>query len=178
MKRKAIESNYVFKGKIINLRIDEFSLTADKKIKREVVEHPGSVVIVPILDKNKVVLIKQYRYAIGREILELPAGTLNNAERPLECAKRELLEETGYKAKYFKRLGSVYLAPGYCNELIRIYLARDLKYKGRRVEEDEEIEVTVLNLKDAFHDVLKKRFYDAKTICGLYLAVNAFKEAK
>jgi len=171
-----LKSKYVFRGKLLNFRVDEVSLNSDGRVKREIVEHPGSVAVVPILDKNKVVLIEQYRYAVGHKILELPAGTMNGRESPLECAKRELLEETGYKARSFKRLGSIYLAPGYCNELIRVYLAKNLQYKGQMAEEDEEIKVVPLSLKDALHEVLNRRFYDAKTICGLHLAMNAFKE--
>ena len=172
MKEIRVKSKRLFKGRVVSLRVDE-TLLGSRKVVREVVEHPGSVAIVPMLSEKKVVLIKQYRYAVGHELFEIPAGTLEKREKPVECAKRELLEETGYRAQSLRRLGSVYLAPGYCDELIHIYLAESLEYVGRRAEEDERIRVITLSLEKALKEVLSRRFYDAKTLCGLFLAVKA-----
>lgn len=162
----------MFKGRVIALRVDE-ALLGSRRVLREVVEHPGSVAVVPLLSGSEVILIKQYRYAVGRELLEIPAGTLKKGETPVECARRELIEETGYRAKSLKKLGGVYLAPGYSDELIRIYLAEGLEFVGQRVEEDENIRVVALSLEKALQEVLKRRFYDAKTICGLFLTMKA-----
>ncbi|MEM3071888.1 MAG: NUDIX hydrolase [Candidatus Bathyarchaeia archaeon] len=172
MKEIRVKSKRLFKGRVISLRVDE-TLLGSRKVVREVVEHPGSVAIVPMLSEKEVILIKQYRYAVGHELLEIPAGTLERREKPVKCAERELLEETGYRAHSFRRLGSVYLAPGYCNELIHIYLAESLEYVGQRADEDERIRVVALSLEKALQEVLGRRFYDAKTLCGLFLAVNA-----
>lgn len=172
LKEIKVKSKRLFKGRIISLRVDE-TLIGTRRISREVVEHPGSVAVVPLLSESEVILIKQYRYAVGRELLEIPAGTLEKGEKPLECAKRELVEETGYRAHRLRRLGSVYLAPGYCDELIHIYLAESLEFVGQKAEMDERIKVVVLSLEKALQEVLTQRFYDAKTMCGLFLAMNA-----
>lgn len=167
---KTIETKDIYKGKIINLRVDSVELPDGKIASREVVEHKGAVAIVPVLEKNKVVLVKQYRHPAGKVLLEIPAGTLNPSEDPLDCAKRELIEETGYSAAKWTKLFGAYLAPGYSNEFIHIYLAEDLTPAHAEADEDEFIEVSIVGIDEAIDMISTGEIEDAKTISGLLMA--------
>ena len=136
-----------------------------KTIHASFIVHPGAVIIAPLLDANTVVLLRQFRPALGRYILELPAGTIDAPEKPLTCAKRELLEETGYCAKKFKKLGSIYPVPGYSTEVIHIFKAEGL-IPGIAQPEDYE----VIDLKPTSKNEIKRlikqgKLMDAKSIC-------------
>ncbi len=123
MKEKTLNSKLIYKGKILNLRVDTIILSNGRKAKREIIEHSGSVAILPLIGKNKFLLVKQYRKAIEKTLLEIPAGKMEIGENIKRCAQRELTEETGYKAGNFEKLASVYLAPGYSSEIIHVILA-------------------------------------------------------
>lgn len=165
-------SNKVYEGRVLSLRVDTVELPDGRETTREVVEHPGSVVIVPMLDPDRVVLVRQFRLPAEEALWELPAGTLGRGEDPDECAARELVEETGYRAGKLRRFCSFYTAPGYSSELIHAYLATDLVGVGQRVEEDEFIRVSVVELSEALRMIDEGEIRDGKTICGvLYVSL-------
>jgi len=169
---KILSSEKLYEGKLINTRKDEIRLKG-KVFTREVVEHPGSVAIVPILNDGSIVMIEQYRNPIEEVLLEIPAGTLEINENAIECAHRELIEETGYKAGNLKKLISCYLAPGYCTELIHIFLATEIKYAKQRLEDDESIRVTTIELPKVKKMIKDGIIKDAKTIIGVtFLDLN------
>ena len=133
----------------------------------EIIKHPGAALIVPFLDKDTVVFIRQYRPAINGYLWELPAGKLDGGERPVTCAKRELIEECGYEAVRIKRVGHIFNAPGYATEKIVIFKATRLKKTKRALEEDEVISVKPMKRKEILRLFRKGAITDAKTICAL-----------
>lgn len=156
------ESRYVYNGKIISVRVDNVQINGRNTI-REVVEHWGSAAILPLLD-NKIIMEKQYRYAIDKELYEIPAGTLEKGESPEECAARELVEETGYRASKLEKLGKCYMTPGYCTELIHFFVATDLeRVKEHEMDADEQISIVTIKIDDAVKMILNGEIQDAKT---------------
>jgi len=169
MAEKTFHSDIVYEGKLINLRKDKNKI-GDRIFSREVVEHPGAVAIVPLLNDKTILMIKQYRHPAGEFLFEIPAGTLEKNESAEKCAYRELIEETGYRAEKLTKLTSYYLAPGYSDEFIHIFLASDLKKTRQKLENDEFIEVLFLNIKEVKEKIKNGSIKDAKTIAGiLYL---------
>lgn len=172
---KTLESKRIFEGRIVNLRVDTVELPNGKTSTREIVEHPGAVAIVPMLDHETVVLIRQYRQAVGGVILEIPAGTLNKGEDPFDCARRELQEEIGYHPKKLTKMFHSYLAPGYSTEMLHTFLAEDLEKVGVNRDSDEFMEVVTVHLRDAVEMIRSGEIIDAKSICGLVLAARMYK---
>lgn len=170
-----LRSEKVFDGRLIALRKDTVRLPNGRESSREVVVHPGAVAIVPILDDRKVILVSQYRHAVGKTLMEIPAGTLHPDEKPEECALRELREETGYIAGRLEKLLSLYLAPGYSTELIHLFLAEDLRPAKSETDEDEFIELVIVPLDEAVVKILKGEIQDAKTVAALLLVWNKLK---
>ncbi len=169
-----LASKQIYQGQVLNLRVDQLRGENDTSVTREVVEHNGGVVIICQPAEDKVVLIKQYRYAIDRQIIELPAGRLEQGEGPLIAAKRELTEETGYVADHWQELGKIYSAPGFCNEILYFYQASRVVRVDRHLDEDEEIDVMVVPLAQAWQLALSADINDAKTVAGLtFLARQA-----
>jgi ADP-ribose pyrophosphatase len=169
---EVLSAETAYKGRLLGLKIFDVKLPTGKVARREVVEHPGAVAIVPLLGGDRVALVTQFRLAAGRELLEIPAGTLRPGEDPIECAKRELIEETGYEAGELEPLAEFFLAPGYSTELMRLYLARALRAVGQRPDEDERIRVVEMGISDAWGLVERGLIIDAKTIVGLALALR------
>jgi ADP-ribose pyrophosphatase len=167
LSEEVVSSTTIYEGKILKVKLDEVKLPNSYITIREVVEHPNAVALIPITEDGKVVMVNQYRHSAKEVLLELPAGTMEKHEKPEECAKRELLEETGYEAEELKKLFSCYLAPGYSTEFIHVFLARNLVYKGQKLEADEQIKVVKLSLKDALKKIGRCEIKDAKTICSL-----------
>ncbi|MBS7656243.1 NUDIX hydrolase [Candidatus Bathyarchaeota archaeon] len=167
MREEVVSSKIIYEGKILKVKLDKVKLPNSYITVREIVEHPNAVALIPITSDGKIIMVNQYRHSAKEVLLELPAGTIENGEQPEECAKRELLEETGYEAKELKRLFSCYLAPGYSTEFIHIFLAKNLIYKEQKPEFDEQIKVVELNLKDALRKIEEGEIKDAKTICSL-----------
>ena len=118
-----IGSQEIYQGRVINLRVDEIEIKDGLNVRREVIEHPGAVVIVPVDRDGRVLWVRQHRYAAGRELLELPAGTLEHGETPETTARRELPEETGFAAGSWQKLGGFFSAPGFCSEYLHAFLA-------------------------------------------------------
>lgn len=161
-----VASNLVHQGEIINLRVDTVK-SGGKSVTREVVEHIGGVVIACQPQPDQVVLVKQYRYALDKELIELPAGRLNQGEVPLLAAQRELKEETGYQSLHWQEIGRMYSAPGFCNELLYLFSASQALLGEKTPDEDEETEVIVMAVKEAWQKVIRGEIADAKTIAGL-----------
>jgi len=164
---KTLNRVLIYSGKVVNLRVDDVLLEDGKKAKREVVEHRGAVVIVPLLEGERIVMVKQYRYPVGEDLLELPAGTLEEGESPLEGAKRELLEETGYTAQKMTELTSFYSSPGFCDERIHLFLAKGLKAKKQDLDSDERIDVELYTLDELVNMIKGGKIRDAKSIVGI-----------
>ncbi len=162
----------VYDGRIVNLRVDQVRREDGKTATREVVEHQGAAAIVPIIHDNNVVLVRQYRYAVITELLEIPAGTLEQGETPEECATRELEEETGYKCKEIRKIMEFFPVPGYSTEKIHVYLAKGLTKTQMRTEEDERINVDIMPVKIALQKIRSGEINDAKSICALFRAAE------
>lgn len=165
----------VFNGRILHLRVDKVVFADGVQTTREVVEHPGASVIIPLLENNSVLLVRQYRYAVGRELLEIPAGTCNDGEPPEVCAKRELQEETGYACEELEKILECYVAPGYSTEKIHFYLARRLSRIGQNPDEDERITVVPLSITEALSKIRTGEICDAKTICAIFRMLDFVK---
>lgn len=131
------------------------------------VDHPGAVLIVPFLSTRRIVILNQYRATLGKSIFELPCGTLDPQETPLKCAKRELIEETGYQAATWKKLGNLYPAPGYTNEIIHVYQAHDLSAASAEADDDEIIETKIVSRPEILALIQTGRLSDSKSIAAL-----------
>lgn len=168
MKNKKI----IYSGKNFSLFVGEKVIRA-KKVKAEVIKYPHSVGIIPLLDKNKIVLIKQYRFPLEKKIWEIPAGKISKGESPLSGAKRELEEETGYRAKKWKKLLSFYMVPGYSTEYMTLFLAQELDFRGRKLDKDEFIDnPRVFGLEKAKRMIKRGEIKDIKTILSIFLLEN------
>lgn len=167
-----IRSDKIYQGKIINLRVDTVELPDKKYSKREIVEHPGAVAIVPITEENKVIMVRQFRKSVEEVLLEIPAGKLEIGEEPLQCAKRELLEETGYKTEDLKFLFNFYTSPGFSNEVISLYIANNLVKDVAQPDEDEYIEIEEYDFHQLIEMIELGQIKDAKTIVGIMTANN------
>jgi ADP-ribose pyrophosphatase len=175
-KEETLNSKRIFEGKIINLRVDEVKLPNGKITTREVVEHPGGVSVVAVTDEGKLLLVKQYRKPAEEIILEIPAGKLEKGEDPETCAKRELSEETGYEAGYLKHLLTFYTTPGFSNERMYLYFAKDLKKVKIHPDEDEFLEVVEYSPEELWQMILQNMVKDAKTIIGVLYYLKLWKE--
>jgi len=162
-----VDSRRIYDGRVIGLRVDRIRLPSGDVFEREVVEHRGAVAMLPLLDDGRLLLIRQYRHPVGKVLLEIPAGTLSDGETPEECARRELIEETGYDAETIKELFSCFLAPGYSSEKIHLFLASKLKRVGSSPEVDEFIQLEPTELEDAEAMIKRGEIMDAKTISGI-----------
>jgi ADP-ribose pyrophosphatase len=167
---KLLAKKQIFKGRLLNLFLEKQRFPNGYIADLEVIKHPGAVLIVPFLNKDKIILIKQYRPVINAHIWELPAGTLHRGEKPLACAKRELVEEIGYRAKEWKRLGFIYPAPGYTTEKIIVFQATGLEKVSAQVQEDEIISSALLHKKEIIRLFNAGDIVDSKTICALKFA--------
>lgn len=167
MEERVLESRRVYDGRIVNLRVDTVAIDDGVQASREVVEHAQAVAIVPVAADGRIVLVRQYRLPALRELLEIPAGSLDPGEDPEAAAQRELQEETGFAAGRLSRLGGFWVAPGYCTEYIHIYLAEDLHESRLDADHDERIEVESITLDDALGHIDTGEIEDAKSICGL-----------
>jgi ADP-ribose pyrophosphatase len=169
---KVLRSEKKYHGKVFDLIVDEIEYPSGNRAIREIASHPGGGVVVPLLDNGSVILVKQFRYPIQRFIYELPAGKLNPGEDPAVCAMRELEEETGYVAGSLRKLTAIYSTPGFCNEVLHLYLATDLKKSehGQRLEEGEmSLTDETVMLSRAVEMIEAGEIIDGKTICGLLM---------
>lgn len=159
-----LSSETLYDGKIIRVRLDDAQLPNGATAKREVVEHPGGVCVAALTDDEELLFVRQFRYPYQEIVWELPAGKRDrNGETPLECGKRELREETGAVAERYRSLGVLYPTPGYCDEVIHLFLAQGLSFEDAAPDEDEFVEVERIPLKEAVERVLRGELPDAKT---------------
>jgi len=164
---KTLKTEWIYKGRVVNLKIDEVELPNGRKSKREIIVHRGAAAILPIDDDGNIVMVKQYRKPAEKILLEIPAGTLEEGEDPLECAKRELIEETGFAAREFTPLISFYSTPGFTTERLHIYIAKGLYEESGEMDFDEFIEIEKIPFNEALSMVLEGKIEDAKTIIGI-----------
>lgn len=177
-KARVIKSELLYKGKILNVYRDTVIEPNGKENTREVVRHSGSVVILAMDESSNpsdptIILIRQYRHAAGQFLLELPAGRIDKDEPPLAAAKREMIEETGYRAKRWTRLVTYYASPGFLGESMTTFLARDLRPGSAKPEDDEQIEILPTPLSKALQLIAEGKIHDGKTIIGLTLLDQA-----
>ncbi len=170
-KEEKISSQKIHEGRILTYTVDKIRLPNGRESVREVILHNGGVTIVAQPEPSKIVLVKQFRYAVGKVFWELPAGTLHKNEDPVLAAKRELKEETGYIANKLESMGIVYPLPGYSNEVLYFFHATDLIDDEPEPDPDENIEVKVLDLKNAWQMIKDGEIRDAKTIAGIGLVM-------
>ncbi len=160
----------VFRGRIVDLRLEEVDLPNGCRATLEVIRHGGAAAVVAVDDAGQTTLIRQFRHAAGGFIWEIPAGTLHPGERPIDCAVRELEEETGFVAGDVVALGSILTTPGFCDERIHLFLARTLTYGRQSLDRDEVLSVSVVPFVRALQMIRDGEIQDAKSIAGLHLA--------
>lgn len=164
---KRLTTRLVYGGQMLTVREDTVLLPDGKTARREWIQHPGAVVMIPMLDEQTVLLERQYRYPLQRHFYELPAGKIEPGEEPLATAKRELIEECGYTAANWRHLTTLHPCIGYADERIELFLARDLTHVGHAHDDGEFLEVVPLALAEALEWVASGRITDVKAVIGL-----------
>jgi ADP-ribose diphosphatase len=165
-----IRSETLLQGRAFKIRRDYLKTPNGRETSLEIIEHGGSVVLIPIDDDGNLLFVRQYRHAVGKDLLELPAGTRDNDEPFEECAAREIREETGMQAGKLQKVGELYLAPGYSSELMAVFLATGLKDNPLDADDDEFLEVEKIPLKQAIEMAERGDIPDAKSLAALLLA--------
>lgn len=165
-------SRTLYKGKIFRLLRENVTLTNGATVDLEIVRHPGAAGIVPLLRKDSIILLKQYRHSIGEFIWEIPAGTIDPHETALACAGRELIEETGFSARKWEKMAELTPLPGYSDERIHLFLASDLSPAEQNLDKDELVDVHEIPLEEALRMIEQGAIQDGKTISALHLASN------
>ncbi|WP_181444588.1 NUDIX hydrolase [Bacillus sp. 03113] len=162
---KTIKSEKIFSGRIIQLQVDEVELPNGKTSTRELIKHPGAVAVLAVTNDQKIVMVEQYRKPLERTLIEIPAGKLEGNEDPLVCAKRELEEETGYGCHHLELITSFYTSPGFADEIVHLFLAKDLykKENAAGLDEDEFVQLLEITLEEALQYMKEHKIYDAKT---------------
>ncbi len=163
LRETPVEQEVKYEGRIIRLRVDKAQLPNGRIATREVVEHNGGVCIAALTEQQELLFVRQFRYPYQEVVLELPAGKIDKGEEPLACGKRELTEETGASAQQYRSLGRLYPSPGYCGEVIHLFLATGLSFGRMNPDEDEFLEVERIPLEKAVQMVLDNEVPDAKT---------------
>ncbi len=157
----------IYRGSILSLALERHRLPDGRHADFEVVRHPGGAAVLPLLGNDRVILIRQFRPVIGETLWEIPAGRLESGETPESCARRELQEETGYRCGRLEKLGEMISAPGFCTEVVHLFVARDMQKYASNREDDEFIEVVTLPLEEALAMVRQGEINDGKTQLAL-----------
>jgi len=160
---ETVSSEEIYKGKIVHLFCDTVRLPNGKEATREVIRHVGAAAVVPLTDEGNVILVRQYRYPFSQVMLEIPAGKLDIGENPIDCAKRELIEETGYDAKELVYLGAFYPSVAMLNEVIHLFLAKNMTFRETNLDEDEFLHVEQRPLSEVVEAVMRGEIPDGKT---------------
>ncbi len=161
---KTIHKESIYEGNIVNVSVHDVTLPNGKTSKREIINHPGAVAVIAVTEENKLVMVRQYRKALEKEIIEIPAGKLEKEEPPIQSAARELEEETGYKTESLTKVTSFYTSPGFADEMIHLYEAGKLKEGETYTDDDEFVEVMEVSLEEAEDLIEEERIHDAKTM--------------
>jgi ADP-ribose pyrophosphatase len=169
---KLVSTKKVFEGHALTLRIDTIDKPSGERTTREIVEHNDCIAAVVLDDRDNVLLVRQYRRAAGKSLLEIPAGSVEKGEKLEDCVRRELQEETGYLPGKIKKLGGFYAAPGYCTEFMNIFLCSDLKESRLVAEDTDEIEVVRVPLSKIPAMIEKGEICDAKSVAGLLMVLK------
>ena len=169
LEERTIATEPIFDGRVIKVRVDEVVLPNGETSKREIVKHPGAVAIIAITDDEKIVLVEQYRKAMEKALVEIPAGKLEQGEKPEVTAIRELEEETGYICENMELITSFYTSPGFADEIVYVYEATGLKKKENKaaLDEDEFVELMEVSLEEALQFIKEQRIHDAKTMFAI-----------
>lgn len=173
---KILSEEYAFKGRIINLRVDEVKLPDGSVSTREVIEHNGGIGVIPIDDEGNTYVVEQWRAPYKKAIFEIPAGKRDGDEQPLDGGKRELKEEIGATAKEWINLGELYPSPGYCGEIIYLFLARGLDFSSQKLDEGEFLNVHKLPFEELIKKIMNNEISDAKTIAAALKALRFLNE--
>ena len=172
LREQTLQSEQVYHGAFLDVRRDQVSLPDGSRAQREYIVHPGAVMVVPLLDEGRLVVERQWRYPLGRAMLEFPAGKLDAGELPLECGIRELIEETGYRAGEWARAGLLHNAIAYSNEGIEVWFARKLTLGERRLDTGEFLDVGEMSVEQLDAAAQRGELTDAKTLIGLLWLQN------
>lgn len=167
---KTLSVENIYDGKIVKVRKETVLLPDGKTAKRELIAHNGGVGVLAVTKDGDVLMVNQYRIAAKSMMLEIAAGKLEEGEEPLECGKRELIEETGYEGGKFTYLGTYYATPGYCEEKLTLYLAEDLKWVGQHLDDGEFLNVKTYKLNELYNMVMNNEIHDAKTAIAILKA--------
>ncbi len=168
----------IHQGRVYELVSENITLENGVTTDMEFIHHPGAAGIVPMPDKNQVILIKQYRHSLREYIWEIPAGTRDPDESMLTCARRELIEETGYSAEKWIELAEIIPVPGYSDECIQLFIATNMKAAQQNLDQDELLKVHRVNFDEALDMIQRREIRDSKTISGLYLAYHWLQDRK
>ena len=177
MAEETLSSRMVFEGRALKLRIDTVKLPSGKETTREIVEHENCVAIVALDDTDNILLVKQFRKPVEKELLEIPAGGIDPGETPEDAVRREMREETGFLPQKVERLGGFYSSPGFCTEYLHLYLATDLVPKPLKAEDSESITLVQVSLKEVTGLIASGAIVDAKSIAGLLAFLEYQKSA-
>lgn len=170
MAAKINHADTIYRGRVFTLEKENVTLGNGVTTDLDVIHHPGAAAMVPLTDDRQVIMLRQYRHAIRQEIWEIPAGTLEPGEDPETCARREVEEETGYRASRWVRLGKIVPVPGYSDETITLFLCTGLTLKTQNLDADEQIAVQTIPFEETLTMITNGHIQDAKTIAGLFMA--------
>ncbi|HTK82972.1 MAG TPA: NUDIX hydrolase [Bacteroidota bacterium] len=179
MDLKLLKRTEVYRGRVFNIIVDDVEYPSGNKSVREVAEHSGGSVALAVFPDRSIILVRQHRYPFQEFVWELPAGKLFPGEDPLHCAKRELEEETGFMAAEWKKLTAIYTTPGFCSEVLHIYLAQQLSEApgGKQLEEGEQtMTMAIVPIDDAVAMIEKNEIVDGKSICGILLGERILRK--
>lgn len=178
IKEKIIKKTQVYKGKFIKVENVQVKLPNGVLATRDIIRHPGACAILALDEDNNIIIEKQYRTPLERVLLEIPAGKIDIGEKPLTCAKRELKEETGYTSNSFTLLNKIALTPGYSDEIIYLYLAKNIVYESVNLDDDEFLTIEKIPLEKAYNLVITGKIENSITMIGILIVYDLYKEHK
>ena len=176
LSEEKIASKKLFQGEILGLFLDRVRLPNGKTAAREKISHPGAVGIIPVTEDNNILLVRQYRYPVGKITIEIPAGKIDKDEAPEKCARREMAEEVGAAGGDLRLLSSFYTTPGFCDEVLHLYLATGFSISANNLDQDEFLDIINMGLDEACEWIKEGRIKDSKTIIAILMAKDIFDD--